>query len=207
MLSVGASLATGYTAARWNWSRTTTQGVRNGMLAGLVAALVAYPLTAAPAAAVASQSPIFLHGARSAVTDRAAILLICECVVRASWYPYLMFWGLVAGSTLLGGLGGWLAAAQRPVPWGANPPAVVDEGCDTSLAVMVLACWTLVTIIDGRLEGVEIDTLDHTNANAIIAELTQKYGRPTSIERDQEDIDGVPVPDPPSVVDYLEVSA
>ena len=146
MLASAIVVFTGYTAARWNWSNTSSAALRNGMVAGFLVAMVAFPLIGAPAAAVASQAPIFEHGARPTTTERAT-LLVCECVVRASWYPYLMFWGMVAGFGLLGGLGGWWAARQQGAPWGATPPIVADEGCDTSVAVMVMAAWLLVTVI------------------------------------------------------------
>lgn len=165
LLSTAVAVFTGYTAARWNWSITSAAGLRNGLLAGLLAAMVAYPLIGAPAAAVASQAPIFQHGARPAATDRDAIYIVCECVVRAAWYPYLMFWGMVAGWGVLGGFGGWFAAWQRGTPWGATPPVVADEGCDTSVAVMVMATWILATII------VAISTLESNCQRSV-----EKYG-------------------------------
>ena len=79
----------------------------------------------------------------------------------------------------------------RDAPWrrgGFNFP--IDR-----IPLIMQGHYGFTIIIDGRLEGVEIDTLDHTNTDAIIGELTQKYGPPTSVERDREDIGGVPVPD------------
>lgn len=36
-------------------------------------------------------------------------------------------------------------------------------------------------IVDGRLEGLRFETLDHTNTDAILRELTAKFGPPTLI--------------------------
>lgn len=49
-------------------------------------------------------------------------------------------------------------------------------------------------IVDGNLEGLQFDTLGHANTNAIITELTQKFGRPTSVSRDVASPVGIPVP-------------
>ncbi len=146
-LAVYIALCTGYASARWNWSANASASLRSGMLAGMLAALVAFPLIGAPAAAVASQGPIFLHGARPDVADRAGVLLVYECVVRAAWYPYLVFWGMLAGSALLSGLGGWFASNRGAKPWGDSPPTIVDEGCDTSVAIMVMASWFLIAVV------------------------------------------------------------
>ena len=49
-------------------------------------------------------------------------------------------------------------------------------------------------IVDGRLEGIDIDTLSHNNTNAIIRELTAKFGRPTSVVRDRAVVVGIALP-------------
>lgn len=140
-------LVTGYAAARWSWATTAGAAARSGAVAGLLAALVAFPLIVAPAAAVASQQPIWAHGAKPAADEREANAIVCECVVRASWYPYLAFWATLAAGLVLGTLGGWFSSMRRSAPWGDNPPSVADEAGDTSLALMVQAVWVLVIIV------------------------------------------------------------
>lgn len=49
-------------------------------------------------------------------------------------------------------------------------------------------------IVNGRLEGVDIDTLSHNNTNAIIRELSAKFGKPTSIVRDSAVVAGISLP-------------
>jgi len=52
--------------------------------------------------------------------------------------------------------------------------------------------YTLV--IDGRLEGLQIETLNHNHTEAIARELAAKFGKPTSIERDQAEVEEIAVP-------------
>jgi hypothetical protein len=49
-------------------------------------------------------------------------------------------------------------------------------------------------IIDGKLEGLEIETLNHNHTEAIARELAAKFGKPTSIEHDQAEVEGIAVP-------------
>lgn len=49
-------------------------------------------------------------------------------------------------------------------------------------------------IIDGRLEGLHFETLDHTNTEAILGELTAKFGPATSITRTVGGPTGVGIP-------------
>src|SRR5207237_7014082 len=104
VLAALVGLVTGYAAARWNWATTLGGATRSGAVAGVLAALVVCPLIGAPAAAGASQGPVLVHGAKPAADERQAVAIICECVVRASWYPYLTFWAMVAAGILLGAL-------------------------------------------------------------------------------------------------------
>lgn len=49
-------------------------------------------------------------------------------------------------------------------------------------------------IIDGRLEGLQFETLDHTNTETILGELTAKFGPATSINRTVGGPKGVGIP-------------
>lgn len=49
-------------------------------------------------------------------------------------------------------------------------------------------------IIDGKLEGVQIDTLGSGNADGIIRELSAKYGKPQSISRTKSTVSGISLP-------------
>ncbi|MDP9421360.1 MAG: hypothetical protein M3Q19_00750 [Pseudomonadota bacterium] len=49
-------------------------------------------------------------------------------------------------------------------------------------------------IVGGKLEGIDIDTLSHNNTNAIIRELTGKFGKPTSVIRDKAVVAGIALP-------------
>jgi hypothetical protein len=49
-------------------------------------------------------------------------------------------------------------------------------------------------IVDGKLEGLQFSTLGHANTNAIIGELTAKFGRPSSVSRTTSTISGIAVP-------------
>jgi hypothetical protein len=49
-------------------------------------------------------------------------------------------------------------------------------------------------VIDGKLEGLRIQTLNHNNTTAIARELAAKFGKPTSIEHDRADVEGIAVP-------------
>jgi hypothetical protein len=52
--------------------------------------------------------------------------------------------------------------------------------------------YTLV--IDGKLEGLQIETLNHNHTAAIARELAAKFGKPTSIEHDKAEVEGIAVP-------------
>lgn len=54
------------------------------------------------------------------------------------------------------------------------------------------SAYTLV--INGKLEGLEIETLNHNHTEAIARELAAKFGKPTSIEHDQAEVEGIAVP-------------
>ncbi|KUO56335.1 MAG: hypothetical protein APF78_01845 [Sphingomonadales bacterium BRH_c3] len=47
-------------------------------------------------------------------------------------------------------------------------------------------------IVDGKLEGLQFDTLGYANTDGIISELTAKFGRPTSVARITASPSGVP---------------
>jgi hypothetical protein len=49
-------------------------------------------------------------------------------------------------------------------------------------------------IIDGRVEGLRIETLDHTNTDAILSELKTKFGPPTNITKTTGGPRGVALP-------------
>lgn len=49
-------------------------------------------------------------------------------------------------------------------------------------------------IADGRLEGLNFETLDHTNTDAILTELTGKFGPPSSVTRTVGGPTGVGLP-------------
>lgn len=49
-------------------------------------------------------------------------------------------------------------------------------------------------VVDGIVVGLHAETLDHNNTEAIMRELTAKFGRPTSVENDTEVIEGIAVP-------------
>lgn len=49
-------------------------------------------------------------------------------------------------------------------------------------------------IVDGKLEGLQFDTLNHGSTSEIIEELSEKFGRPTSVTRFTANPSGIPVP-------------
>jgi hypothetical protein len=49
-------------------------------------------------------------------------------------------------------------------------------------------------IVNGKLEGLQFDTLNYGNTDAIIRELSVKFGRPTSVTRFTANPANVPVP-------------
>lgn len=54
------------------------------------------------------------------------------------------------------------------------------------------SAFTLV--IGGKLEGLQIETLNHNHTEAIARQLAAKFGKPTSIEHDQAEVEGIAVP-------------
>ena len=51
-----------------------------------------------------------------------------------------------------------------------------------------------LTIIDGKVEGVRMFTVDHNFYQQVVASLTAKFGKPTSISRDEVEVVGIAVP-------------
>ena len=49
-------------------------------------------------------------------------------------------------------------------------------------------------VVDGLVAGLHAETLDRTNTDAIMRELTEKFGRPTSVENGSRAIEGIEVP-------------
>lgn len=49
-------------------------------------------------------------------------------------------------------------------------------------------------IVDGKLEGLRFDTLSYTVTDGVISELSEKFGRPTSVTRFTATPSGIPVP-------------
>src|SRR5579871_1929470 len=78
LLALLALAGAGYTAARWSWAQTVDQRLKCGILAGILAAIVAYPLIVAPAAAAESQAPAFDHGPGPTYSDREFLNIVCE---------------------------------------------------------------------------------------------------------------------------------
>src|SRR5438034_2900759 len=122
--------------------------------------MVAFPLIAAPAAAVASQAPVWLLAGRVPYDQRETISIVVECVLRAAWLPFLSFWAMMAGGLLLGALGGLLAAVDPAAgPWGTTPPRrVATSGFDSSVAIMLVGalilvvCLTAITALEKNAE-------------------------------------------------------
>jgi hypothetical protein len=56
--------------------------------------------------------------------------------------------------------------------------------------------WPTLTVsqVDGKLEGLQIQTLNHNHTEVIARELAEKFGKPTSIEHDRAEVDGIAVP-------------
>ena len=49
-------------------------------------------------------------------------------------------------------------------------------------------------MIDGKLEGVQIETLGYGNIDGIMGELSAKYGKPLSVARTQSTVAGISAP-------------
>lgn len=49
-------------------------------------------------------------------------------------------------------------------------------------------------IVNGSLEGLQFDTLNHGSTGSIIGELSEKFGHPTSVTRFTANPSGIPVP-------------
>ncbi|MES2289950.1 MAG: hypothetical protein V4530_09460 [Pseudomonadota bacterium] len=82
-------------------------------------------------------------------------------------------------------------SALRDAPWQRGSINFPRAQMPTILHIN--AGWTLV--IDGKIEGLTFDTLDHTYSQLVIAELTLKFGPATSIRRTVgRVISGVAVP-------------
>ncbi len=176
LLTVLVGVATGYATARWDWQTTPRGRLNSGALAGLIAGLVAYPLIGAPAAAVASQAPVWLIGKRAGPFPEAeATAIVVDCVLRAAWFPFLMFWAMLAGITLLGALGGLLAVFDPAArPWGTAPPQrVAASGFDSSVSLMVMGSLILLVCLSA------ITTLE-TNAEKSIARFGMRPGLPAA---------------------------
>jgi hypothetical protein len=174
LLTVLAILCTGYTAARWDWQTSPRGRLNAGALAGLLAGMVAFPLIGAPAAAVASQAPVWLLGSRVPFDAREAYSIVVDCVIRAAWFPFLTFWAMVACGLLLGALGGLLAVIDPGAGhWGATPPRrAAASAFDSNVAVMVMGTLILMVCIAA------ITTLE-TNAEKSIAQFGLHPGFPT----------------------------
>lgn len=80
--------------------------------------------------------------------------------------------------------------ALRDAPWRRG--AVVFPSRRAPLIMLGNSGYTL--IVDGKLEGIDIDTLSHNNTHAILRELTAKFGKPTSVVSEQAVVAGIAVP-------------
>ena len=49
-------------------------------------------------------------------------------------------------------------------------------------------------VVEGKLEGLQFDTMSYAHQDAIIQELTAKFGRPTSVHRVTATPHGIPIP-------------
>lgn len=78
----------------------------------------------------------------------------------------------------------------RDAPWRRG--AVTFPTGKSPLIMSGTSGYTL--IVDGRLEGLDIDTLDHNNTDAIMRELTAKFGSPTSVLEDRAIVAGISLP-------------
>lgn len=151
-------VATGYAAARWDWQTGRRERANTAALAGMIAGLIAYALIGAPAAAVASQESAWLKGAHVQPNEGVAVAIVVDCVLRAAWLPFLAFWGMFAGGTILGCLGGWIAAFDPAAAnWGLTPPRrATASAFDSSVALMYMGALILVVILSA-LTSLEIN--------------------------------------------------
>jgi hypothetical protein len=62
----------------------------------------------------------------------------------------------------------------------------------TPLILPINGGFTLV--VDGKLEGLRFSTLSYANTDAIMRELTTKFGRPTSVTNTVSTVSGIAVP-------------
>lgn len=75
-------------------------------------------------------------------------------------------------------------------PWGRS---VIDFPMRKAPVIMttnVLYAW----IVDGKVEGLEIETLNHVHTSAIASELAAKFGKPTSVAHDRSEVHGIAFP-------------
>jgi hypothetical protein len=175
LLTAVAAVSTGYAAARWDWQTTRRGRADTGALAGMIAGLVAYALIGAAAAAVASQEAVWRHGPHAAGDERAFIAIVVDCVIKSAWLPFLTFWGMFAGGTVLGCLGGWVADMDPAAShWGATPPRRATASVfDSSVALMLMGVLILLTVLGA------ITTLE-ANCAKSIAEYGLQPALPTA---------------------------
>ena len=51
-----------------------------------------------------------------------------------------------------------------------------------------------LTVIDGKVEGIKMFTIDHNYYQQVVGSLTAKFGKPSSVTRDEVEVAGIAVP-------------
>lgn len=78
----------------------------------------------------------------------------------------------------------------RDAPWRRSFIDFPMRKAPVIMDANVLDAW----IIDGKVEGLEIETLNHNHTSAIASELATKFGKPTTVERDRSEVEGIAFP-------------
>lgn len=110
----------GWVSARWNWARTWRASLLAGAGTGLIAGCLIYDFIGAFHFGLMGQSEI-LKVFYTEVNESRGIELLVEGIARTAFTLYFYFLAVMAGSIVLGALGGVLSAFDVEDVWGKPP--------------------------------------------------------------------------------------
>lgn len=112
--------ASGWVAARWNWSKNRRDSMLSGAGAGLVASCLIYDFLAAFHFGLLGQEEI-LTAFYSEMDMLRGLTLVSDGIAQSASYLYLNFIAILLGGLFVGALGGLASSIDLEDVWGKPP--------------------------------------------------------------------------------------
>lgn len=141
-------IATGYSAARWNWASGIGSCLKSGTVAGVYMALIAWGFIGSGAAGVVGSAPMWEYGLRQA-PEPEMLRILSEGILRIIWYTYGALFIFLTVGIGLSGTGSIFHYLQGTKTWGRSPRKLTAWLRETTAITLLLLLVPQILMIVG----------------------------------------------------------